>query len=260
MRTIDTNLRRVFSVLAVCMLALLCVASTGTTVSITVPTTVDATGAGTAVSQFEPANRTFVYTGTVGDHVQVMGSIDGTNFAPIPGVYLLGAADTITISDRSTHYAAKRKAGTTAATLKVVGGDFTSPSQSPTYSRSFALQGAAAAIAETHVASIPAAQTLTALRIRPDAALTANDTNFDTITVSTRDASGGSKTTLGSITTKTSGAAGGTGNWTAFVDVTIAITGSAVLSAGMEIVVEAALGGSGVALPGMTVRAETRQP
>jgi hypothetical protein len=233
--------------------------STGTTISITVPTTVGSTGAAAAASQFEPTERTFVYTGTSGDIVQLMGSVDGTNFAALDGAILRDAAAQITVTDRSTHYAAKRLAGTTSATLKCVGGDFTAPSQSITYSRSFALQGAAAAVAETHVASIPAAQTLTALRIRPDAALTADDTNFDTITVSTRTSSGGSKTTLGSITTKTAGS-GGTGNWTAFVDVTIPITGSAVLAAGMEITCEASLGGAGVALPGLTLRAEVRQP
>lgn len=82
----------------------------------------------------------------------------------------------------------------------------------------------------------------------PAAGLTANDTNYATITISRYTAAGGSKTTVAQITTQTTGG-GGTGNWTAFVPVPITLSSNTSLEAGATLTYEVAKAASGVQLP-----------
>lgn len=82
----------------------------------------------------------------------------------------------------------------------------------------------------------------------PGSALTADDADYATITVSRYTAAGGSKTTIATITTETTGG-GGTGNWTAKVPVTITLSADTDIAAGALVTYEVAKAGSGVALP-----------
>lgn len=85
----------------------------------------------------------------------------------------------------------------------------------------------------------------------PSAALTANDTDYATITVS-QFASGGSLTTVAQQTTKSTG---GSGSWTARTAVTITLSGTAAnlvidgSSAPVYLAFAIAKAGSGVAVP-----------
>lgn len=86
-----------------------------------------------------------------------------------------------------------------------------------------------------------------AVQFHTSAALTANDANFATITVSKR-TNGGAATTLATATTQTV-PTGGTGNWTAFSNVTIPVTSGAFVSPGDSITVTITKSGSGVVVP-----------
>lgn len=88
---------------------------------------------------------------------------------------------------------------------------------------------------------------------QPAAALTADNTNYATITVSKRTSAGGTKTTIASVATTI---AGGTGNWTAWAPVPItlsATTADLTIAAGSSITYEIAKAGTGVQLPAGTV-------
>lgn len=112
---------------------------------------------------------------------------------------------------------------------------------------------AADEIAETVALRVKAASTLTKLYIIPDDALTADDTNYKTITVAKRDGAGGAGATVASVTTKITG---GTGDWAAFTKIDMGALTGAVLAAGSILTVETAKTASGVALPGWTLVAE----
>lgn len=111
---------------------------------------------------------------------------------------------------------------------------------------------AADEIAETVALRVKAASTLTKLYLIPDDALTANDTNFKTITVAKRDGAGGAGSTVAEVTTETTG----TGDWVAFIKIDMGSLTGAVLAAGSILTVETAKTASGVALPGWTLVAE----
>lgn len=111
---------------------------------------------------------------------------------------------------------------------------------------------AADEIAETVALRVKAASTLTKLYIVPDDALTADNTNFKTITVQKRDGAGGAASTVAEVTTEITG----TGDWTAFTKVDMGSLTGAVLAAGSILTVETAKTASGVALPGWTLVAE----
>lgn len=113
-----------------------------------------------------------------------------------------------------------------------------------------AADGAAAtATAETVIGGQgPAAGfKLDSVQFFPAAALTADDTNFATITVTKRTA-GGSTVTIATATTKTS-ASGGTGNWTAWSPVTIPVSAGASVAAGDLVSVAITKSGTGVVVP-----------
>lgn len=109
------------------------------------------------------------------------------------------------------------------------------------------------ALASTATAEIPVGVAVNASKLvkayyLPGAALTADDTDYATITVSRYTAAGGSKTTIASLTTETT-AGGGTDDWTAKVPVALTLSASTDIAAGALITYEVAKEGSGVALP-----------
>lgn len=107
---------------------------------------------------------------------------------------------------------------------------------------------AAATTAEHTFFRAPAAVIIKAIRYVPDAALTASDTVYATLTVAQRNAAGTSvNASFGVVTTKTSGS-GGSGNWTAFVPVALTLAGSA-LAAGDILTIAIAKASTGTAVP-----------
>lgn len=85
------------------------------------------------------------------------------------------------------------------------------------------------------------------VNIHPSAALTADNSNFATITVAKRTAGGGA-VTIATATTKTAGG-GGTGNWVAWTPLVIPASAGASLAPGDAITVTIAKSGTGVVVP-----------
>jgi ribose 5-phosphate isomerase RpiB len=108
---------------------------------------------------------------------------------------------------------------------------------------------------ERAVFTAPAGITITDVFVEPAAAVTASDSNYATIVVSRRDATGGNKVTLASKTTQTS-ASGGTGNWTAFGSVSLGSLSNATLVDGQKLTIEITKSGLGVTLPVLVVQIE----
>jgi hypothetical protein len=102
------------------------------------------------------------------------------------------------------------------------------------------------------VFTAPADLTVTEVLIEPAAALTANDTNFATITVPRRNATGGGRTTIDSMMTTTTG----TGNWTAFGTISLGAVTAPSVSAGQKVTIEIAKTGVGIVVPVMAVQIE----
>lgn len=115
---------------------------------------------------------------------------------------------------------------------------------------------ASTATAETVVGFVPKAPGANAslaktLRVYylPAAALTADDTNYATITVSKYTAAGASKTTVATVTTTITA---GSGDWVAFVPEEITLSATAanlILESGAILTYEVSKAGTGVALP-----------
>ena len=96
-------------------------------------------------------------------------------------------------------------------------------------------------------ARVNLASTVSKIYYTPTGTLTADDTNYATITVATRDGEGGGATTLKAVTTKITG---GTGDWSAFTSVDFGTLSSAAVDAGGVLTLTIAKSGSGVAVPG----------
>ncbi|KYG11401.1 hypothetical protein BE21_57465 [Sorangium cellulosum] len=94
---------------------------------------------------------------------------------------------------------------------------------------------------------MPAAATIIAAWYVPVSTLTANDTNYATLTVSTYSLGGSLVGTVVQSTTRTSGS-GGTGSWTARAPVSLAIT-SASVSEGQHLEFSITKTGTGIAVP-----------
>jgi hypothetical protein len=103
---------------------------------------------------------------------------------------------------------------------------------------------ASAATAEHTIFRAASDMTLNAVRYVPDAALTADNTNYATITVKRRNADGTGAVTLASVTTQITGS----GNWSQWVAVNIPVVNASV-SAGQIVTVGIAKAGTGVAVP-----------
>jgi hypothetical protein len=108
-----------------------------------------------------------------------------------------------------------------------------------------AADGAAATATAEH-SFLRAASKLTvkAVRYVPDAALTADNTNFATITVRVRNSDGTNALTVAAVTT----AITGSGNWAQWVAVNLPLT-NVSLTAGQILTVQIAKAGSGVVIP-----------
>lgn len=118
----------------------------------------------------------------------------------------------------------------------------------------FAADGSAGATtAETVVAEVKAASTVAKLYLVGNDALTADDTNYATITVKVRDGAGGAASTVASKTTKITG---GSGDWTAFSKIDMGSLSNAVLAAGSVLTATVAKSGTGVQLPGWALVVE----
>ncbi len=108
------------------------------------------------------------------------------------------------------------------------------------------------ATAETCVLRVKAASTLTKLYLVPDAALTAHNTNYATITVKKRDGAGGAGSSVASITTEITGG----GHWTAFSKLDLGTLTGAVLAAGTVLTITVTKAAAGVAQPSRLLVAE----
>lgn len=115
-----------------------------------------------------------------------------------------------------------------------------------------AADGAAATTtSETVIGHVNFACKIIAARYVPAAALTADNTNNATITVSKRVAGGGSKTTIASITTNVA-----SGSWTQWAPKDLTLTATAAdlqIAANSGITFEIAKGGTGVIVPAGTL-------
>lgn len=105
-------------------------------------------------------------------------------------------------------------------------------------------------LSEHVFADFDSAATVTSVEFLPDAALTANDTNFATLTVYRRDTSGGTQTTIVAATTETTG----TGSWTAFDSVDLGTLSVTALAANEVITWEITKTGAGVVVPSGTLK------
>ena len=89
-------------------------------------------------------------------------------------------------------------------------------------------------------------RTVTGISFVPAAAVTADDTNYATLTVTKRDYNGANSATVVAQTTKITG---GSGDWTIHVPVSLGTLSITALDDGEELVVGIAKAGSGVAIP-----------
>jgi hypothetical protein len=111
------------------------------------------------------------------------------------------------------------------------------------------------ATSERVVFTAPENITITDVFIEPAATLTASDTNYATITISRRDATGGNRVTVASRTTQTAGS-GGTGSWTQFSTVSLGTLSNTSVSEGRKLTIEITKNGLGVAVPVLVLQIE----
>lgn len=109
---------------------------------------------------------------------------------------------------------------------------------------------ASTTLAELVIERVPSASTVIGVYFAPSAALTADDTNYATLTVSQRDGIGGAAASVAAKTTKITG---GSGDWTAFVPVSLGTLTNASLIAGSVLTLTIAKAGTGVAIPSGTL-------
>lgn len=118
--------------------------------------------------------------------------------------------------------------------------------------------GAGTDVSERSVATVPgdSADTydVTEVNVQFDGSVTANDTNFATVTLYKRNADGTSQTKLAEQTTKTSGS-GGTGDLSAFEAFTLSIS-TAAITGGQSLTMEVTKSGTGVDLARGTMAIE----
>lgn len=108
-----------------------------------------------------------------------------------------------------------------------------------------AADGAAnTATAEKVIYRAHRAETITAILLALDSALTADNTNNATITIRRRSSSGGSAVTVATFTTNVAG-----GNFVAFAPKSLGAISNAALAAGEVLTVEITKGGTGVQIP-----------
>lgn len=125
---------------------------------------------------------------------------------------------------------------------------YTTESQSTDHSTIWhkpAADGAAGdATAEIPIYRAPVAGTVTAVHYTPEDTLTANDTNYATLTLYKRDSDGSNQAAVASVTTETTGS----GDWTAFASEALTVS-SGALTAGQGLSVAITKTGTGVVVP-----------
>ena len=118
-----------------------------------------------------------------------------------------------------------------------------------------AADGAAGtATAESVIPRLKRQERIVSIEYVPAAALTANDTNYATITIRKRDGAGGAAVTVASVTTKITG---GSGDWTAFQAVSLGTIANADLLVGDLLTIEITKPGTG-ARQGKALRGRRR--
>jgi hypothetical protein len=108
---------------------------------------------------------------------------------------------------------------------------------------------------ERVVITAPENVTITDVFVEPASSLTASDTNFATILLSRRDATGSNEVTVVSATTRTAGS-GGTGTWNAFETVSLGALSNTSLAEGQKLTIELTKTGLGVVVPVLAVQVE----
>jgi hypothetical protein len=111
------------------------------------------------------------------------------------------------------------------------------------------------ATSERVVFTAPENVTITDVFVEPAAGLTASDTDFATILVSRRDATGSNEVTVVSATTRTAGS-GGTGDWDPFGAISLGSLSNTSLTEGQKLTIELTKSGLGVVVPVLAVQVE----
>jgi hypothetical protein len=116
---------------------------------------------------------------------------------------------------------------------------------------------AADATAEHTVAHFPRAAVITGVKFVPDDALTADNTDFATLSVYKRTSAGASQTLVASLTTEITG----TGDWTAFAAeaLTLAGGGATTIAAGSSLTFAITKAAAGVAVPAGTLHIDATE-
>ena len=102
--------------------------------------------------------------------------------------------------------------------------------------------------AETAILRVPAASTVTAIKISPTGAVTASDTVYATIVVGWRDGVGGALKTLATLTTQVA-----SGSWVAFTTKDMGTITNAVIPTGGVITYSVAKASTGTQLPSFVI-------
>jgi hypothetical protein len=102
--------------------------------------------------------------------------------------------------------------------------------------------------AETAFARVPAAGTVTAIKISPTGAVTASDTLYATITIKWRDGAGGAASTLATLITNVAG-----GSWVAFTTKDMGAITNAAVPAGGVLTYTVAKASTGTQLPSYVI-------
>lgn len=117
------------------------------------------------------------------------------------------------------------------------------------YKKDSADGAANTATAEHMIGRTPNAATVESVHYCPDAALTAHDTDYATLTLWKRASGGGSQVKVAEQTTKITG---GSGNWTQYAPVNIPVVAGALV-AGDGLLFQIAKAGAGVVVPAGTL-------
>ncbi len=116
-----------------------------------------------------------------------------------------------------------------------------------------AVEASAATLSSKILARTTGACKVTVARILPDAALTASDTNYATITIGYTDDLGGAATTVATITTQVTG---GSGNWVADQSVAMTLATDPSVPTNKALKFISAKTAAGVAIPACKVELE----
>jgi hypothetical protein len=130
-------------------------------------------------------------------------------------------------------------------TLAVLNAPESGAVQSITFTKEGDDGAAATATAETPILSAPNGAIILNARYNPSAALTADNTDYATLTVARRDAAGANPEVIAAITTEITG----TGDWVAFVAEDFAPLANTAIEAGGAVTFEIEKAGSGVVVP-----------